>query len=72
MVKTKKWISVITVASFFAFSALGTTAADLVYKENMAFSSVARTVILGVVGSVILDKTLESTESDPLFSSSPY
>tara|TARA_B100001093_G_C25938852_1_gene639994 strand:+ start:68 stop:283 length:216 start_codon:yes stop_codon:yes gene_type:complete len=71
VVKAKKWISVIILALSLAFSAIGTTSADLVDKENMAFYSIARTVILGVVGSAILDKTIESTESSPLFLSAP-
>ena len=51
----------IVVASLLAISILRTTVADVVDKENMALSSLARTFILGVVGSAVLDKALEST-----------
>ena len=57
--------------SFFAFSALETASIEISDRQNVAFYSIARTVILGVVGSAILDKTIESTESSPLFLSAP-
>ena len=51
----------IVVASLLAISILGTTLADTVDKENVVVSSLARTFILGVVGSAVLDRALEST-----------
>lgn len=61
MVSPKKWIHSIVVASLLAVSILGTTVADVVDKENVALSSLGRTFILGVVGSAVLDRALEST-----------
>ena len=56
----------IVVASLLAISILRTTVADVVDKENMALSSLARTFILGVVGSAVLDRALESTGATSL------
>ncbi len=61
MVSPIKWIHLIVVASLLAILIFGTTAADAVDKENVVPSSLARTVMFGVVGSAILDRTLEST-----------
>lgn len=66
MISLKKWIYIIAVASFLAISILGTTVADAVDKENVAISSLARTFILGVVGSAVLDRALESTAAASL------
>mgnify|MGYP001487408639 FL=1 len=66
MISLKKWIYIIAVASFLAISILGTTVADAVDKENVALSSLARTFILGVVGSAVLDRALESTAAASL------
>ncbi len=63
---SKKWMFIITIMSFFAFSALGKNAVEPVYKENMAFSSMPRIVVLGVVGSAILDKALQSNGATSL------
>ena len=57
----KKWIHVIVVASLLAISIFGTTVADVVDKENVVLSGLARTFILGVVGSAVLDRALQST-----------
>ena len=51
----------IVVASLLAISIFGTTIADVVDKENVVLSGLARTFILGVVGSAVLDKALRST-----------
>ncbi len=61
MVSPKKWIHLIVVASLLAISIFGATLADTVDKENVVVSSLARTFILGVVGSAVLDRALEST-----------
>ena len=57
----KNWIHVIVVASLLAISIFGTTLAGAVDKENVALSGLARTFILGVVGSAVLDRALQST-----------
>ncbi len=61
MVSPKKRICIIACASFLAISILGTTVADADDKENVAISSLARTFILGVVGSAVFERALEST-----------
>mgnify|MGYP001184061750 CR=1 FL=1 len=63
MVKSKKWAFAVTVMSCLAFSAIGTGSVDPGDEENMAFASIFRTVIFGVVGATVLDMTLKSTEA---------
>ncbi len=61
MAKVKKPAAVFIILSALAFSALGATFAGATDMRNMAFSSISRTVVLGVVGAAVFDRTLQFT-----------
>ncbi len=61
MVRAKKSTFAFIILSLLAFSSLGATVANTPEKRDMAFPFVSKTVVLGVVGAAVLNRTLQST-----------
>ncbi len=56
----------ILILSLLAFSVLGATVSDDFDKRDMAFYSIGKTIALGVVGSAVLDRALQSSGATSL------
>tara|TARA_A100001015_G_C14633354_1_gene572574 strand:+ start:407 stop:634 length:228 start_codon:yes stop_codon:yes gene_type:complete len=59
--KVKNPTGAFVILSLLAFSVLGATVADGFDKRDIEFPSVSRTIVLGVVGAVVFERTLQST-----------